>query len=99
MKKNKLTDYDKGFYPLTDLFENVNESNFLQFSQAAIVIYHYLLFNKKSSGYHFVNWRVNFGNLHDYVIEKLKTENEVKDFLVYYDESAPLLYQKLGLEY
>ena len=46
-----------------------------------------------------MNLRVNFGNLHDYVIEKQNANKDVKDFIVYYDESAPILYQKLGLEY
>lgn len=99
MKDNFKEDYDMGFYPLTDLFEKVNETNYLQFVQVANILYHYLLFNTKTHGYHIVNWRVNFGNLHDFVIDKQKFEKDVKDFMVYYDESAPILYQKLGLEY
>ena len=99
MNENLQEEYDMGFYPLTDLFEKVTESNYLQFVQIANVLYHYLLFSTKSHGYHFVNWRVNFGNLHDFVTDKQKVEKDVKDFMVYYDESAPILYQKLGLEY
>ena len=99
MKDNFKEDYDMGFYPLTDLFEKVNETNYLQFVQVANILYHYLLFNTKTHGYHIVNWRVNFGNLHDFVTDQQKIEKDVKDFMVYYDESAPILYQKLGLEY
>ena len=99
MEKNLQKEYDMGFYPLTDMFEKVTETNYLQFVQIANVLYHYLLFNTKSHGYHLVNWRVNFGNLHDYVTEKQKANKDVKEFIVYYDESAPILYQKLGLEY
>lgn len=99
MKDKNYEDYDKELYPLTDIFEKVTESNFFQFTQIAIVMYHYLLYNKESSGYHFVNWRVNFGNLYDFVTENNKTETVVKDFLEFYEESAPLLYQKLGLKY
>lgn len=99
MKDNFKEDYDMGFYPLTDLFEKVNETNYLQFVQVANILYHYLLFNTKTHGYHIVNWRVNFGNLHEFVIDKKKIEKDVRDFMVYYDESAPILYQKLGLEY
>ena len=99
MKDNFKEDYDMGFYPLTDLFEKVNETNYLQFVQVANILYHYLLFNTKTHGYHIVNWRVNFGNLHEFVIDKKKIEKDVRDFMVYYNESAPILYQKLGLEY
>ena len=34
-----------------------------------------------------------------YIAEKNKSEAEVKDFIIHYDESAPLLYQRLGLKY
>ena len=99
MTKNLNEEYDMNFYPLTDIYENVADSNFLQFVMIANQMYYYLLFNSKSHGFHFVNWRVNYGNLHDFIAEKNKTENEVKDFIIHYEESAPLLYQRLGLEY
>jgi len=99
MTKNLNEEYDMNFYPLTDIYENVADSNFLQFVMVANEMYYYLLFNSKSHGFHFVNWRVNYGNLYDFVTEKNKSEAEVKDFIIHYDESAPLLYQRLGLKY
>lgn len=91
--------YDDSLYPLTDMFEGVNEANYLQYSQIANVQYNFLLHNKHVSGYHFVNWRVNFGNLHAFIVENPKSEKDISVFLKSYEDSAPLLYQKLGLEY
>ena len=85
--------------PLTDMFEIVNESNFLQYSQLANIQYHFLFKNKNSSGFDFVNWRVNFANLHEFIIDKAKTDKDISEFLELYEESAPVLYKKLGLEY
>ena len=99
MKENNQEEYDDTLYPLTDMFEKVNESNYLQYSQLANIQYNYLFHNKNSNGYHFVNWRVNYGNLHDYVVENAKLGLDIATFLKYYEDSAPILYQKLGLEY
>ena len=91
--------YDDSLYPLTDMFEGVNETNYLQYSQIANVQYNFLLHNKHSSGYHFVNWRVNFGNLHAFIVENSKSGKDISVFIKSYEDSAPLLYKKLGLEY
>ena len=90
---------DDSFYPLTKIFEEVNEENYLNFSEMANIQYNYLLQNENCSGYYFVNWRVNFADLNRYNMENSKVEAEVTTFLKYYEESAPLLYKKLGLEY
>jgi hypothetical protein len=92
-------EYDDTLYPLTDKFEKVNEINYLEYAQVANIQYHYLVNNINSNGYHFVNWRVNYGNLHDFVIENSKLGVDISTFLKYYEESAPILYNKLGLEY
>ena len=99
MKENNNDDYNKEFYPLTEKFNDVDDSNYLSFIQIANEDYYFLLFSKKTHGFHLVNWRVNFGNLHDFIIEKSKVDEIAIEFLVFYNESAPLLYQKLGLEY
>lgn len=97
--KNITDEYDDSLYPLTDLFEKVNELNYLKYSQLANIQYNYLFHNTKSNGYHFVNWRVNYANLHDFIIENSKVGLHISTFLKYYEESAPILYEKLGLEY
>jgi len=99
MDDNFFEEYDNSIYPLTDMFEKVSDKTYLQFCQIACIQYDFLLNTRFLSGYHLVNWRVNFGNLHEYVTEKQKANKDVKDFIIYYDESAPILYQKLGLEY
>lgn len=99
MNKETEQEYDDSFYPLTKIFEIVNEDNYVNFSQLANIQYNYLLQNENSSGYHFVNWRVNFVDLHEFVLKNSKGDTEVITFLKYYEESAPLLYKKLGLEY
>mgnify|MGYP000511504897 CR=1 FL=1 len=91
--------YDDSLYPLTDMFEGVNETNYLQYSQIANVQYNFLLHNKHSSGYHFVNWRVNFSNLHEYIILNQKSNESIISFLKIYENSVPLLYKMLGLKY
>ena len=45
MTKNLNEEYDMNFYPLTDIYENVADSNFLQFVMIANEMYYYLLFN------------------------------------------------------
>ena len=99
MNINNIDKYDITLYPLTEVFEKVTEFNYLQYSQLANIQYNFLFNNKKSSGYHFVNWRVNFGNLHEYVLEHSKLGRDRSAFLKSYEDSAPLLYKKLGLEY
>ena len=91
--------YDDSFFPLNEMFEGVSESNYLQYAQIANVQYNFLLYNKNTSGYHFVNWRINFGHLHDFVLSKSKSGPVISKFLKSYEESAPLLYKMLGLEY
>jgi hypothetical protein len=81
------------------MFENTSDKNYLQYSQLANVQYNFLTQQNQSSGYHIVNWRINFGNLHDFIIQNSKSDKDVIVFVNYYEESAPILYQKLGLEY
>jgi hypothetical protein len=99
MTDNKLDEFYNEIYPLTDMFEKVNESNFLQFTQLANIQYMFLFNKESSSGYDFVNWRVNFTNLHVFIFENSKFGADISIFLKYYEDSAPLLYNKLGLEY
>lgn len=99
MKEEKYHEFENEFYPLTKMFEKVNESNYLQFTKLAIIQYLFHFNNETTSGYDFVNWRVNFSNLHDFVLENAKSGDDVSTFLKYYEESAPILYKKLGLEY
>ena len=99
MNINNIDKYDITLYPLTEMFEKVTEFNFLQYSQLANIQYNFLFNNKKSSGYHFVNWRVNFGNLHEFILGNSKSGPVISKFLKSYEESAPLLYKMLGLEY
>lgn len=99
MTENNDKAFDEVFYPLTDKFEGVNESNYLQYAQIANVQYNFLLYNKKTNGYHFVNWRVNFGNLHEFLLGNSKSGPVISKFLKSYEESAPLLYKMLGLKY
>ena len=99
MKEEKHDEFEDELYPLTKMFENVNESNYLQFTKLAIILYNFLFNNERTSGYDFVNWRVNFANLHEFVVENAKIGDDISIFLKYYEDSAPLLYKKLGLEY
>ena len=99
MNKNNIDEYDDILYPLTDLFEKVTESNYLQYSQLANIQYSFLSNNHNSSGYHFVNWRVNFSNLHEYIILNQKSNESIISFLKIYENSVPLLYKMLGLKY
>ena len=70
MDDNFFDEYDNSIYPLTDMFEKVSDKTYLQFCQIACIQYDFLLNTRFLSGYHLVNWRVNFGNLHDFVKEK-----------------------------
>lgn len=99
MTKNTYEKYDDKLYPLSDKFEIVNELNFLQFAQIAIIQYNFILHNKSFTGYHLVNWRVNFANLQEYVKLNQKSSDCIINFLKLYENSAPLLYKMLGLEY
>ncbi len=97
MDDNFFEEYDNSLYPLTDMFENVSDKTYLQFCQIACIQYDFLLNTRFLSGYHLVNWRVNFGNLHDFVKEKNKSDKEVLKFLSTYENSVPTLYKELGL--
>ena len=99
MTENNHDEFDESFYQLTNMFELVDESNFLQYSQIANVQYKYLLYHNNTNGYHFVNWRVNFGNLQRFLLDNSKSGPVISEFLKSYEESAPLLYKILGLEY
>jgi hypothetical protein len=104
LNKNKMNksineEYDDTLCPLTDMFEKVTQSNYQQYAQIANIQYNFLLNSNNSNGYHFVNWRVNFANLHNFILENSKTEKDISVFLKSYEDSAPILYKKLGLEY
>lgn len=99
MIENNHDEYDSTIYPLTDMFEKTSDKNYLQYAQLANIQYNFLTQHNQSSGYHIVNWRINFGNLHDFVIKNSKVGVDISTFLKYYEESAPILYKKLGLEY
>ena len=97
MDESFYNEYDDSIYPMTSMFENVTEKTYLQFCQIATIQYNFLNNSQFLSGYHLVNWRVNFGNLHDYVKEHNKIETDVKKFLLIYEASVPALYKELGL--
>ena len=97
MYEHNFQNLDKDFYPITEMFEKVSENNYLQFVQIANILYHNILFSDKSSEGHIVNWVVNFGNLHDFISDNYKTGKDIMIFLDCFEESAPLLFQKLGL--
>ena len=99
MNKSINEEYDDTLCPLTDMFEKVTQSNYQQYAQIANIQYNFLLNSNNSNGYHFVNWRVNFANLHNFILENSKTEKDISVFLKSYEDSAPILYKKLGLEY
>jgi hypothetical protein len=92
MAENNNKAFDDVFYPLTEMFEGVSESNYLQYAQIANVQCNFLLYNKNTNGYHFVN-------LHEFVLGNSKSGPVISKFLKSYEESAPLLYKMLGLEY
>ena len=94
-----VEDYDGSVYPLTEMYENINESNYVSYTQIACVQYNYITQHKFFHGFHLVNWRVNFANLNDFILEKSINDNSVSKFLELYEGSAPILYEKLGLEY
>jgi hypothetical protein len=81
-------EYDDTLCPLTNMFEKVTQSNYLQYAQIANIQYNFLFNNLKSNGYHFVNWRVNFGNLHDFILENSKKGIDISSFLKSYEDSA-----------
>jgi hypothetical protein len=91
--------YDGSVYPLSDMYENINESNYVPYTQIACVQYNYIIQHKYFHGFHLVNWRVNFANLTDFLLEKSINDNSVSKFLELYESSASTLYEKLGLEY
>ena len=70
MTENNDKSFDDIFYPLTEMFEGVNESNYLQYAQIA-----------------------------EFVLSNSKSGPVISKFLKSYEESAPLLYKMLGLEY
>jgi hypothetical protein len=97
MATSNYEKYDDSFFPSNEMFECVNESNYLQYSQIANVQYNFLLYNKNTNGNHFINWRGNFANLHEFIVENSKSGKEIINFLKSYGDSAPELYSKLGL--
>ncbi len=99
MTDNVTDEYDASVYPLTDMYENINESNYVSYTQIACVQYNYITQHKFFHGFHLVNWRVNFANLNDFILEKSINDNSVSKFLELYENSASTLYEKLGLEY
>jgi hypothetical protein len=95
---------DTGYYTSTlcDIYQNVNESNYRKFIADANSQIDLLLHNNKWHGFFLVDWRVNFGNLYDFVLQLGKSEkldSGIKKFeKLYNDLSAPELYKRLGLD-
>jgi len=99
MLTSKIEAGEENSLVMTKLFQNVNESNYLEFVKIANIQFNYLNHSILSHGYDFVNWRVNFIELFEYLNEFAKMEMEALDFIKHYESSAAILYGKLGLEY
>ena len=97
MKNKIIKEYDGSVYPLTEMYENINESNYIFYSQVACVQYNFIIQHKFFHGFHLVNWRINFANLHDFILGKYINDKSVSKFLELYESSVPILYEKLGL--
>lgn len=89
----------KNTYLLTYIYANVTESNCVQFLKIANIQFDFLVQDLHSHGDDFVNWRVNFSYLYEYVVENKKNTPESVVFVKSYECSASILYAKLGLEY
>jgi hypothetical protein len=68
----------------TSIFSNVNEKNYLQFCQIALVQFKYLTETTDKSENHFENWKANFSNLFDFVYLNHFKVNTCNQFLQAY---------------
>lgn len=85
-----------------DKYEQVTEGNYKVLCLLAIEQYEILFSNENLSGFYIVDWRINFNSLRMFLdnvsIKDLISLNENR-FIEYYDISAQVLYDRLGIEY
>jgi len=88
---------------LTSNYEVVNEENVLEYCIIANFHFNYLSQNENKHGFYLVDWRVNFSNLISFInksnLNEFTNNLEIKQFIQSYNNSAEILYKRLGLEY
>lgn len=86
---------------LTDEYNLVNEGNWESFCLEAIRQYQLMVAEESLSGYEFVDWRINFANLHTFTTIQAPNKAHlllVKEFHSAYESSTDILYHRLGLD-
>lgn len=94
--------YNQGLYrsSLTEEFQSINALNVEFILQQAIWEFELLAGTEAYAGYYFVDWRIEFWELHEYVQQHLEELPQwaANYFLTLHDKAAEILYRRLNIE-
>ena len=94
-----LDDWDASIIDLNG-YDGINIENCEQICMYAIAQFNFIKTNINLSGYYFVDWRVKYVNLEDFILTNkiINISFTAKEFIDKYDEAAILLYERLGVD-
>ena len=99
LENTSINDYKVDLFDELENLE-VTNMNIVELTEIAIKQFDYLLQNENLSGYYFVDWRIAFSQLEEYIKTNktlIKENISIIEFLICYNVSSEILYDRLGV--
>ena len=99
LENTSINDYKVDLFDELENLEVTNK-NIKELAEIAIKQFDYLLQNENLSGYYFVDWRIAFSQLEEYIKTNktlIKENISIIEFLICYNVSSEILYDRLGV--
>ena len=99
LENTSINDYKVDLFDELENLEVTNK-NIKELAEIAIKQFDFLLQNENLSGYYFVDWRIAFSQLEEYIKTNktlIKENISIIEFLICYNVSSEILYNRLDI--
>ena len=99
LETTSINDYKVDLFDELENLEVTNK-NIKELAEIAIKQFDFLLQNENLSGYYFVDWRIAFSQLEEYIKTNktlIKENISIIEFLICYNVSSEILYNRLDI--
>ena len=99
LETTSINDYKVGLFDELETIEVTNK-NIKELAEIALKQFDFLVQNETLSGYYFVDWRIAFSQLEEYIKTNktlIKENISIIEFLICYNVSSEILYDRLGV--
>ena len=99
LETTSINDYKVDLFDELENLEVTNK-NIKKLAEIAVKQFDFLLQNENLSGYYFVDWRIAFSQLEEYIKTNktlIKENISIIEFLICYNVSSEILYDRLGV--